>query len=819
MSGKTMACVAVATFTTFCSSVWAAKIEIPAPAGGYPVVAEVGALPPIQRAKPGDALKVPMYKLADAGAFDPAGQVVMQTATTERGYEAIYVGVPSGDPAKGAKFAVYSIPARKVVTLAEDVNALIQGAAGPQSSQRSICPSFISAGAQGAILVYFATANSPEPDGFPGGHIVEFNVREKTFRDVGVVAAGYSVRFLLPLDATSALAVVGKSLPQNETKLYKVNLATGKADDMNVADIAGMWPAGSDAYLISGNKTPLRTWQPGGRPQARSVGADPALKEKPAIPPVWIEKSGFGVYPGLPTIVRLYQGATFRMAPAPEIIVDALLNAPANCIAWINNTHWTGKDYPNSPMNKGVIYCARSLAQQGAVELTVAAFSEEKARDYGPILDSAGAPMTVARAMVIDRRNDFYVAGIMGGALQLAVVEDVFQDECLAMDDERAQKACAGALAAAVKARAWSFTAEADHLDRPYDAIGVASDGTIYAGTMPHHPTRGTMVFRYDPKQDKLYNLGDIDVMSKQKSALDVPGMMHDAPVCLGDYMFFTGQDPFYGSASRFPELPKGARYPGSHLLAYHLKTGAIVDFGIPAPGKSAFWNIADPQRNLVYTRMEYHNGPIFCLNVATGQITETGLTMPGWNGVCGPDGKLYFTRSKAKGQPFDLVAWDPATKQETPIASNVGEWRWIKGQDGKTEAYANVGLDIWKLDLATRQPRKIGPMPEGKLGGDYAFRNGVVYEVACQSDAGVRVAHLYTMTVADGKVKHHGIVVDQKGRIGGEINAIDVGPDGTVYMAGQFWPKPGDHYLPRLEPPQRDLADDCFMVVKGVTP
>jgi len=803
--------------------------EIPAPPGGYAQVPVVRPDGTVRRPRPGEPLRVPFHLLAERGQFDPTAPVALGILPTERGYEAAYLGITPVDPNKGARLVVYSLPAEKVVTLVEDVNRLREketSADAQPVNLRLIAPSFVQMGRR----VYFASGPATLADRRPGPsapqpaaqwHILAFDVPSKVARLVGPLPSVWEVRRLAAEGNDYLLVLLRRPAPERpdeeETRLIRFSVANGQAEDTGIMGVHELWPGREGAWHLAGPGPTVRQWRPGQPPEPVAIASVEGVNIAAAARLHWL--GGAGILAGTSYLLRAQptsQSFTFRLEETNAELGVVLRATAPSCAVWLRNTSWAGPRYPGNPFAQGVIYLARrGREERPGTFLTVCALSEGRLREYGPVMDrQTGTILEHPVALAINSHNDLIIVGIAGGRLVLAPIEDVFADEVLALEDTRLQTTCVAELPNALQVKAWSLTAVGDHLDRPYDALAVASDGTVYCGTMPHHPTRGTLIFRYDPRRDVLENLGDIDEIAGEKEPRDVPSMMHSTPVEVGGYMFFTGQDPFYGAASRFPELPKEAAYPGSHVLGFHLAKGCFYDFGIPAPGASVFRMAADPQRNHLYLRFGYERGPVHRLNVTNGEFEDLGLVCPTNTFFVGSDSNLYFTRRR------DLVGYDPVSRVERAVYSGLWRFHWLKGQDGRAEAYGLSGTEVFFFDIEARQARRVGSIrPRSNLGGDAAYRNGVLYQVVSEMVDGRRVARLYTLTVADGRLQPHGLICDQNGRIAAEINAIDVGADGTLYMVGQFWPKPGDAYAPRLRPPYRDLGDDCFMVLKGLRP
>ena len=842
--------------------------EIPPPAGGYALVPEMRPGDKLARPAPGQPVRVMMHKLAAAGTFDPDGGVVVTTVSSQRGFESALIGIPSAVPARGAKLAVYSFPGKMAVTLVEDINTLIGGPAGDErGSQTSIAAAFCRTSAG---RVCFGTGQVRPVEGYVGGHLIEFNVPRKEFRDLGVVLSGWSVRRLVRQDDGQLLIVLESSDPNEDTRLYRLRFKSARGggrdgqdeswresdrsgpeererialerdrarapifEDTGVRDVTDLWPGGDNAWYLSGRRTALRHWRAGEQPTGVPVEIGQDVQLTAAEPAWWVAGFDRGLLPGQAVLLDSAAGP-FSFTAAPAWLAPAIRAARPGCVGWIRNRHWTGPLYPDSPQNGGVLYLARPAPSGTGAHLTVWALAEQRLREY-PILDAAsGAPMQPPLALGVNCYNDALVVGTLGDDLAVAEIEDVFLDEAAAMDNRLVQDVARSLGQGTVRVRAWSLTGVSEHLDRPYMAIQVAGDGTVYAGAMPHHPTRGTAIFRYDPRRDVLENLGDIDELSGETQPADVPGMMHSVPTQVGPFMCFTGQDPFYGAAPRFPELPAGAAYPGSHVLAYDLRRGVMRDFGIPAVGKSMFWMGGDPNGNLLYLRADYSRGPMYRMNLATGQVDDLDFPCPSYTFHISADGKLYYTRSRERTEKEkaraakldddhtrtdDLFCFDPAARRHSLVARDCPYLDWLKGQDGQANPLAQRGGHVMEFDPAGAQLRQVAKLEDwSRWGGETAACNGLVAQVTVDRPRGMRISRLLTARVSDGSVRNHGLLVDQKGRIASEINAVAVGPDGAIYCVGQFWPASGDPICSRERPPFRDLGDNCFIVVKGLHP
>ncbi len=807
----------------------------------------------VERAKPGRPLPARIVKLADEGLFDPKGVFALKTFPTERGNESLYIGIPPLVPDTGPQLAVYSIPLGQVVSLAADLNDWIKARPGQpavqRQSQTGICPTF----AMIKPKLYVGTADSPEPPGYEGGHLLEFDTLTKLTRDLGAVRQGWSIRELAVGGARELLVCIGRTNPKEETDLLSFNLADGRITDLKIDDVSNFWSDGAGWWYAAGWKTLLRRFQLGKTPERMALfPSKETLKFTAPEPVQWlgeitpeISQAGkspsdtaagngrlfwngagydfaYGVFPRTAMLMRMYINfgvPTYQsVLPKNKAMIDALTAMPPGpalqggqagkpeCVAWVRAREF-------DPLKSGAVFLVRTAASGQGVELMTCSISSGETRVYGPIRDSkTGRMLESPVAVTVDRAGNIYVLGILRGALCLAEIEDVFIDEILAQQTQRVERALAGMMPNALRAESISLTAVAPHLDRPFNPPLIASDGRVYFTSMPHDPARSGCMLCYNPKTEKLINLGEIDAMTHPRSRLEVPSMIHCSPVEMSGYVFFTGEDPFYGKEWAFPEWPAGMVYQGSHIVGIDVKTGKPRDFDIPLPHASVFFLATDPPRSFLYMRQGYGGGPLYRMNVSTGKVE--GLEFPAPDTFfIGPSGELFCSKDR------NLVAFDTTTRMYRIMAKNTGkEWLWMQGQERNEEIYATSGADVWAMNLRSGQVRKLGGFAGGDaLQGACACQNGVIYHTMWADINGVRATHLVTMNVATGKAVDRGLIVDQKGRAAHQIFSLSVAKDGTLYMAGTVWPKPGDPYSPRLK--YDWLNDSCVLILRNFKP
>jgi len=393
-----------------------------------------------------------------------------------------------------------------------------------------------------------------------------------------------------------------------------------------------------------------------------------------------------------------------------------------------------------------------------------------------------------------------------------------------------------------------------EHADRAFDPILVATDGRAYFGTMPHHSSEGAPLFAFDPKTDKLTCLGDIDRLAGvHQPGVAVPNMNHSSAFEMNGKVYFTGEDPNYGDWS-FPIEPGKAKptYKGSPILEYDLKTGKARGLGIPIPGDNGLFRITgNPKRNVLYVRRGYardYYGPLvwYALQLdANGNLRGEPKKFPfdlhPHGLLIAADSTIFcaipeaaswqaFSEKRKKQEKTDGIApqceiyrLGPDLGKPERVATVPGTWEihWTPWQHGQPTAIGVGDRAIYRLDLKTGAVEKIAEPPAQFRSGEgcVAVHGGKLYRIAWsqpRTRAG-RTSGLYTLDLATGQARFHGLIVDQAGRRVKDLNHFCILPDGRLFAVGTVYGLPTDrHSMARYrdgEPYRLDCA--AFVIDK----
>ncbi|MCY3020842.1 MAG: hypothetical protein NTW87_17635 [Planctomycetota bacterium] len=654
--------------------------------------------------------QAPAAKAPDGATTESA----LYAFDTERSYGALRFTVAPADSTKGCAFLAYCMAQRKLVTEIEDLNALCgQETRAGVLGQRVAC-----VGPDGL----WGTRAAPGEGTFPGGHVI------RAGKDLGVVEPGCSVA---AFDQQWAGALWMSDSKTEKCRIALIQSADGKKFRLygvlsqklaylgveGGPELKGFYAEGDFLYFRS----------PDGAAVRKSLKADAPPE------PVKEDKDG--------AILRRTDPNTRN-----EKLKAVCEGVAPNCVFSVGPMS-KPPEYADivvqGHMQEGYVCFARDGGREGeAAHLFCWRPSAGAPVDLGPLASCEGQTLSRVYALRNALLGRIAVLAGNGSVTVLQVYEPPLIETVTAI--ERAVAARAHGSDPTAKIRTVdSLYKFGEQPDRGFDPMLAASDGKIYFGAMPHHPTKGSPIFRYDPAADKLEALGEIDELAGTKGPGLVPDMIHAAPFEMNGRIYFTGQDPFYGNRG-FPGMTKeNTKYAGSPLVACEIKSGAFSSLGIPfqnipAPGEgkvlgaeSLFYITGDPKKNVLYLRRTYEEGYWYSLKIGAdgkpaGPPTPLALPVHATSVHVTPDGAMYYPTvkdtpkdggaardAKAPGvrSPGEIHRFDPGTGKDEVVVTFDAETlngaafpsdpkaplqvnnkcQWIRGQDGQAEIIGRI--------------------------------------------------------------------------------------------------------------------------------
>jgi hypothetical protein len=386
-----------------------------------------------------------------------------------------------------------------------------------------------------------------------------------------------------------------------------------------------------------------------------------------------------------------------------------------------------------------------------------------------------------------------------------------------------------------------------------YNGISVASDGNVYYVLCATSIDFGGKAYRYDPRKDEVKYLGDLTEICGEKGHKTVPqGKSH---VRFQEYkgkLFFSTHAGYYnvvdGMECLATVVPPGYKpYPGGHLLAYDLKSGAFEDLGFAPKGEAVLSMSMDTRRGVIFG-ITWPVGYFFSYDVEKKALRNLGpVAGEGENGkgptyrvLCrsiavdpetgcacytNPEGDVFRYRPGADGvEKVDGVDMrkDYFGKYDPADSGSMGyNWRqtvWHPGEKAFYGVHGNSGylfrfdpavprLEV--LDRITSEPSQRAGMGDlfsygylgFTLGPDgrtlYYLTGGPVYQdgkrvagqekVAMGMAKGLENLHLVTYDIPTRGYKDHGAVFYPDGQRPTYVNSIAVGADGSVYTLARI--------------------------------
>ena len=811
------------------------------------------------------------------GLDRPGARGGMWLGQTQRNYERTEFNLEPADPAKGSKWVVYDTGQRKVVELISDLNALC----GQETRPGSLGQRVYASKQVGQLL---GTGPAEGNGDFAGGHIV------RAGKDLGSVGPGWSV-VAFDQHWQGKVALEGKEHPKCSLALVRSGDGT-KYQILTVLDdrLAPLGIEGGkelEGFLTTGSTVWWRSPDAGvvgrsvlGAGEPEVVGDEGKAFLDALLDPNWFFVPGgsldprwrgpcFGLRQETGDLVKIkWSGRASDLGELGRhegVLKGARTESTAQwpgISRWLTQFGWAGRANAESP--------DAALIEQGGMQEGYLCFGRDGRDDEpghlfcyrpaaGPPVDLGPLPPVDGQALSKVFKVRIFTSGkvaVVAGNGEIAAVqiyEGPVIDTLSAQLKGHLGRVVAGAEVPALKVRTIdNLYRYAEHADRGFDSMATASDGRLYVCTMPHHPTRGAPICVYDPKLDRVSLLGEFDVLAGNVGPDRIPSMMHDPPFEMNGRLYFTGQDPFYGSY-RFPGMCKEypgmvfsePNYVGSPVLAYDLKKGEFQRCGtpverVPKEIESLFHITGDPKRSLLFFGFNY--GARVWYSQRVGQDGELvgaprKLELGGKPHLVhvGPDGNLYYPllrevaedrgekKTDGKRPPCDIYRFDPETgKREVAASFDVvalhgrefskkfrgtnNACGWIKGQYGVAEVVAHVGSAgmLIKVDLNSGGVKKVCLWQSEELGplrgGGEMLRSGdKVYWFNWKPGTKVMTSQLRVADLKSGQVTEYGRIVDTEGRTVRQVTQAAVGPDGRIYIGGSMFGLPSDqHYCRR---------------------
>jgi len=144
-----------------------------------------------------------------------------------------------------------------------------------------------------------------------------------------------------------------------------------------------------------------------------------------------------------------------------------------------------------------------------------------------------------------------------------------------------------------------------------YSAMGTSPEGDIYCGICDYSFSfkltdrlNGARLIRYNPDEDKVYNLGDMQDVTGQRGRdrAFAQSKIHTPILFARDGKAYFGTHSVerdYVPDEYRPRFTEG--YPGGHWISYDPSSGKFEDLGIAVPGESLMGLAIDPLRDKLY--------------------------------------------------------------------------------------------------------------------------------------------------------------------------------------------------------------------------
>ena len=198
-----------------------------------------------------------------------------------------------------------------------------------------------------------------------------------------------------------------------------------------------------------------------------------------------------------------------------------------------------------------------------------------------------------------------------------------------------------------------------------YNAISVASDGTIYYVLSTESVDVGGQMFSFNPVTRKIEHLGDLTEAAGEKGFRAIPqGKSHVSFQEADGKLYFATHVGYYTIRDGMETMgtpPSGYKqYPGGHFLSFDMATHRFENYGTAPEGEGIITMNMDKRRHRLYG-ITWPTGYFIRYDLAMKELKNLGpVADKGENGkgktfqtICRSlavdtrDGSVYFTSSK----------------------------------------------------------------------------------------------------------------------------------------------------------------------------
>jgi hypothetical protein len=380
----------------------------------------------------------------------------------------------------------------------------------------------------------------------------------------------------------------------------------------------------------------------------------------------------------------------------------------------------------------------------------------------------------------------------------------------------------------------FSLTAFNRKLDWQAAGIRVASDGNCYFACSSHAPDRGAAFFRYNTKTHGLNLLCDDVTLVCHEDPKSTPpqGKIRSDIVEVGGWLYFGTHLGNYTPQAE-------SAYTGGHVIGFELATERFRDFGVLRPNYTILSGVAaDARTGRLYVYVtRFPKGPsshLYTIDVEQGIKRDLGSVHPrtgyAYYIFVDRNGNCWFSSNGSSGVLLNYDATRQRLLQWTNKLPRAYSWddsgacpqramRWINQLEDGVQcaftmegAFGTSGDTLWLLNTeagTNDSIRAVGIIGQTRFG--LCYHSGRVYYIQPGYAKPLRVGtkviqriqakfvslllllnaypnlRLRSISVSNGTVIDHGLIVDQKGQKPVRIDSIAVDSDENVYMVGEW--------------------------------